>query len=107
MKWRGRRTSANIEDRRRGGGARAGGIGIVGLLIVMAVGLLFGVDISRLVGGATEETIIAQKSQLVFNLVESLNERGEMIATFPGLLESMDRLDVIIENELKRKRISY
>ena len=52
MKWRGRRTSTNIEDRRRGGGgARAGGIGIVGLLIVMAVGLLFGVDISPLVGG--------------------------------------------------------
>ncbi len=52
MKWRGRRTSANIEDRRRGGGAvRAGGIGFVGLLIVMAVGLLFGVDISPLVGG--------------------------------------------------------
>ena len=52
MKWRGRRTSTNIEDRRRGGGgARAGGIGIVGLLIVMAAGLLFGVDISPLVGG--------------------------------------------------------
>jgi D-alanine-D-alanine ligase len=41
--------------------------------------------------GAAADAILSQKPQLIFNLVESLNERGEMIATFPGLLESMDR----------------
>jgi predicted metalloprotease len=51
MEWRGRRGSNNIEDRRRSGAARAGGIGIGGLLLVLLVGSLFGVDISPLVGG--------------------------------------------------------
>ena len=51
MDWRGRRTSDNIEDRRRMGPARVGGIGIVGLLIVIVVGMVFGVDISPLLQG--------------------------------------------------------
>lgn len=49
MEWRGRRGSQNIEDRRMSTGA-AGGIGLVGLLIVLAVGYFFGIDISPLVG---------------------------------------------------------
>ncbi|MGZ3216550.1 KPN_02809 family neutral zinc metallopeptidase [Paracoccus sp. T5] len=58
MKWRGRRGSSNIEDR-RGMGA-AGGIGVVGTLVVLAVGYFFGVDVSPIVreldqqGGSTE-----------------------------------------------------
>ncbi len=52
MKWKGRRTSDNIVDRRAGGGAaRAGGIGLLGIIIVLIVGMLFGVDISPLMGG--------------------------------------------------------
>lgn len=64
MRWRGRRQSANIEDRRgrgggfggigipigRGGGRRAG-IGGVGLLLLVVVALLFGVDPSFLLTG--------------------------------------------------------
>lgn len=50
MKWRGRRGSSNIEDRRRGGGTRrAGGIGgIAGVLLLLA-GWYFGVDVSQFV----------------------------------------------------------
>ena len=52
MRWRGRRTSSNIEDRRRGGGMRAGaGIGGLGLVIVLLVGLFFGVDVRPFLGG--------------------------------------------------------
>jgi len=73
MKWRGRRTSANIDDRRgqpggglsrrRGGfglgppggrGRRRGGIGGIGLILVIVAGLWFGVDpriLMGLVGG--------------------------------------------------------
>jgi predicted metalloprotease len=52
MKWRGRRTSGNIEDRRRGGGAvRAGGIGGIGLVIVLLIGAFFGVDVTPLLTG--------------------------------------------------------
>jgi predicted metalloprotease len=49
MKWRGRRGSNNIEDRR--GMGRAGGIGVVGTLIVLGVGYFFGIDVTPLVQG--------------------------------------------------------
>ena len=49
MKWQGRRGSRNIEDRRRSGGSRAGGIGgIAGVLILLA-GWYFGIDVSQFV----------------------------------------------------------
>lgn len=60
MKWRGRRGSGNIEDRRRSGGARrAGSIGgIAGVLILLA-GWYFGVDTSQFVdlgGGGVQSS---------------------------------------------------
>ncbi len=33
MRWRDRRVSTNVEDRRGGGGVRAGGISIIGLVV--------------------------------------------------------------------------
>jgi len=59
MKWRGRRTSDNSADVRRGGargGAmRAGGIGGVGVILVLLAGLFFGVDLTPLLqGGGTQ-----------------------------------------------------
>jgi predicted metalloprotease len=66
MRWRGRRGSANIEDRRgrgaggrivRRGGGLAGGLGIGGLLLVLAVGWVFGVDVTPLLtDGGTVRT---------------------------------------------------
>ena len=58
MKWRGRRTSSNIEDRRgMGGAARTGGIGVIGLIIALVVGAVFGIDITPLLqGGATMQS---------------------------------------------------
>jgi predicted metalloprotease len=52
MRWRGRRESSNIEDRRRGGGGmvRTGGIGGIGLVIVLLIGMFFGVDLTPLIG---------------------------------------------------------
>ena len=54
MDWRGKRTSDRIEDRRGAGGGRAmrrtGGLG---LLVVLLVGIFFGVDLSPFLGGGT------------------------------------------------------
>jgi predicted metalloprotease len=50
MRWQGRRESSNIEDRRRGGMGRPAGFGGIGLLIVVLVGIFFGVDLSPLLG---------------------------------------------------------
>ncbi|WP_112875357.1 neutral zinc metallopeptidase [Paracoccus endophyticus] len=54
MEWRGRRGSSNIEDRRGMGASGVGGLGVVGTLVVLAVGYFFGVDISPLVDGGTQ-----------------------------------------------------
>ncbi|MBA3324184.1 MAG: neutral zinc metallopeptidase, partial [Rhodobacteraceae bacterium] len=51
MKWRGRRTSGNIEDRRGGGMGRPAGIGGIGLLLVVLIGWFFGVDVTPFLGG--------------------------------------------------------
>jgi predicted metalloprotease len=47
MRWQGRRGSGNIEDR-RGSGRSPVGLGLGGVLIVLFVGLVFGVDVSPL-----------------------------------------------------------
>lgn len=53
MDWKGRRGSNNIEDRRRtSGGARAGGIGGVGLIAVLVIGYFLGIDVSPLLTDA-------------------------------------------------------
>ena len=53
MRLKGVRGSRNIEDRRRSGsaGAKAGGIGGIGLIIVLAIGLFTGVDVTPLLEG--------------------------------------------------------
>ncbi|PYC46559.1 hypothetical protein DI396_14730 [Litorivita pollutaquae] len=71
MRLKGTRASRNIEDRRRrGGGAKAGGIGGVGLLIVLAVGYFAGIDVTPLLEGAApmqqqnnSRTLTAQEEQ--------------------------------------------
>ncbi|MEO8083475.1 MAG: neutral zinc metallopeptidase [Ardenticatenales bacterium] len=50
MKWRDRRQSSNVEDRRSLGTGQAAGIGGVGLLIVLALSLLFKVDPREILG---------------------------------------------------------
>lgn len=53
MRWQGRRGSSNIEDRRRAGGRMGGGfqIGGLGLIVVLLLGLFFGVDLTPLLNG--------------------------------------------------------
>lgn len=57
MKWQGRRTSANLEDRRRGtsGGGMGGGggakLGGLGLVVVVVLALAFGIDPAVLLQG--------------------------------------------------------
>ncbi|SDY94162.1 hypothetical protein SAMN05444004_104174 [Jannaschia faecimaris] len=55
MRWQGRRGSRNIEDRRGRSAGRAvagvGSLGIGGLLLVVVVGWVFGIDVSPLLSG--------------------------------------------------------
>lgn len=52
MKWQGRRGSSNIEDRRKMGAGKAGGIGGIGLIAVLLIGAFLGIDVSSFVGGS-------------------------------------------------------
>ncbi|WP_347309835.1 KPN_02809 family neutral zinc metallopeptidase [Defluviimonas sp. SAOS-178_SWC] len=52
MKWQGRRGSRNIEDRRRMSAGRAGGLGLGGMLAVLAIGYFLGIDVTPLLTGA-------------------------------------------------------
>ncbi len=70
MKWRGRRQSTNIEDRRGARGAPGGfripmgagrrgkraGVGGIGLIVIIVVALLFGVDPSTLLSGLSQQS---------------------------------------------------
>lgn len=56
MRLRGTRTSSNIEDRRRsGGGGRmiGGGLGIGGVLVVLAIGWFTGIDVTPILNGGS------------------------------------------------------
>ncbi len=72
MRWRGRRGSGNIVDRRRSGGRRAaGGIGGLGLIVVLLLGWFFGIDVTpflQAVGGgqssAPRQEITAEDDQM-------------------------------------------
>ncbi len=44
MRWKGRRVSSNVEDRRSGGGVKAGGISILGLIVAFVAWKFLGVD---------------------------------------------------------------
>ena len=50
MQLEGRRKSTNVDERRRGGAAAAGGIGLGGLIIVGLIMLLTGQDPSQVLG---------------------------------------------------------
>lgn len=80
MKWRGRRQSTNIEDRRGGGMAGKGGIGIGSIIIALILWKVFGVDpqttlgVAQQINGTQVATTPAQESQ-------SQAESREFVAT--------------------------
>ncbi|RJE83113.1 KPN_02809 family neutral zinc metallopeptidase [Paracoccus onubensis] len=75
MKWRGRRGSGNVDDRRSMGRAGAGGVGVVGVLAILAVGYFFGIDISPIVQGLEQG---GQQSERP--LTEAEEQYGEFVS---------------------------
>lgn len=65
MKWRGRRGSRNIEDR-RGVSKRkaAGGMGLGGVVVVLLLGMVFGVDVTPFLNGGTGNAPVTNSAPL-------------------------------------------
>lgn len=76
MKWRGRRGSGNIEDRRSMGMRGAGGVSVVGVLAVLAFGYFFGIDISPIVQGIEQ----SQSSGEPVPLDQADQDYGEFVS---------------------------
>lgn len=49
MRWKGRKESSNVEDRRRSGGAKMAAGGGIGVIFMVILGLLFGVNPQQLI----------------------------------------------------------
>ena len=96
MRWRGGRLSRNVIDLRRsggggrrrgGGGARVGGIGGIGLLAVVVIGWLLGVDLTPLLGGQGGGGFVAPQGST--EITPADEERGEFAATVLAFTEDV------------------
>jgi len=81
MRWRGRRQSDNIEDRRGLRVGRTAGIGGIGLVAVVLISMYFGVDPSVLLGGVqTSQVGSGPGSSEPYRETATEAERREQIA---------------------------
>ncbi len=78
MRWRGRRESTNVEDRRASSGGLGGGkkTGILGIIILL-IGAYYGVDLSSLVG--TPDFGMQQSSPLASEEEQELNSLSRVV----------------------------
>ena len=82
MRWKGRRVSENLEDRRGGGGAKAGGISILGLIVAFIAWKFFGVD-PQMAYQATKQVTSSQQTQGVSpeNMTAEQKESSAFVGT--------------------------
>ena len=89
MKWRNARKSSNIEDRRSRSGrstARSGGMGILGIVAVLAIGYFTGIDVSSFVSGGGGGTRIEQGTTTIS---AQDKEAGEFVSAALGYTEQV------------------
>jgi predicted metalloprotease len=100
MKWQGRRSSRNIEDRRRKSTpAKAGGLGVVGLIAVFLISQFLGVDLTPLVNqGGGDPTIATQSGA---ELSREDKAAGEFVAV--TLADTETVWTEIFEKQLNRR----
>lgn len=81
MRWKGRRVSSNLEDRRGGGGAKAGGISILGLIVAFVAWKFFGVD-PQTAYQATKHVTSGQQQQAI--ALDNATPEQQETAAFVG-----------------------
>ncbi len=81
MQWKGRRQSTNVEDRRGGGGKKAGGIGIGSIIIALILWKVFGVDPQTTLGVAQQMQTQTQTTSAPSNETADQAEARQFVAT--------------------------
>ncbi len=81
MKWRGRRQSGNIEDRRGGGGAKAGGVGIGSIIIALILWKVLGINPQTTLGVAEQMSQPQVSASAPTNESAEQAESREFVAT--------------------------
>lgn len=98
MKWRGRRGSRNIEDRRgRGAAARGGQIGGIGLVVLLVAGYFLGIDVTPFISGSGGGTTSVQTGELT----EEDKAAGEFVSVV--LADTEVIWSNIFETQLQRQ----
>ncbi len=77
MKWRGRRRSRNIEDRRgQRSAGRAGGVGGLGLVAILVIGYFLGIDVTPLLQGGGSGSQLSETGEIT----EADRQAGEFVS---------------------------
>jgi predicted metalloprotease len=86
MKWRNSSGSRNIEDRRGRSVRKSGGMGILGIVAVLAIGYFTGIDVSSFVGNVGGGTKIETSST---ELSQKDKEAGAFVSAALGYTEQV------------------
>lgn len=85
MKWRNARGSRNIEDRRGRSTAKSGGMGILGIVAVLAIGYFTSIDVSSFISNSGT-TRVQQGS---IEISDQDKERGGFVSAALGYTEQL------------------
>lgn len=102
MLWKGRRVSENVEDRRGGGGAKAGGISIIGLVVAFVAWKFFGVDPQQAYQATKQVTSAGatQQGTVPTNMTPEQKETSQFVGTV--LADTEDTWTQIFKQEGQR-----
>ncbi len=81
MRWKGRRVSTNLEDRRGGAGAKAGGISILGLIVAFVAWEFFGVDPQQAYQATQQVTAQQSTASALENPTPEQQEAANFVGT--------------------------
>ena len=105
MRWKGRRVSTNVEDRRGGGGAKAGGISILGLVVAFVAWKFFGIDPQSAYQATKQVTSHAQSAETkgLDNPTPEQQEAMEFVGTV--LADTEDTWSQVFQQQLNSQYI--
>lgn len=100
MRWKGRRVSSNVEDRRGGGGAKAGGISILGLVVAFVAWKFFGVDPQQAYQATKQVTSQGQTAEVkgLHNPTPEQQEAMDFVGTV--LADTEDTWNKVFQEQL-------